>query len=166
MQSRKGIQTVSLESLDWIERNLLKEAKDALEFAYSPYGEKFRVGAAVLSRNGKVITGSNVGNAAAGPSICAERSALVRANAEGYGQSCITIAVIGKGDGFDTNRVTTPCGICRQVIFEFASRSGIGENFRIIMASTNLDKITVATIDDLLPLAFSKNDISATEAAN
>lgn len=134
---------------------LLDEAEKAKDTAYNPYSHFF-VGAALLSRGGQIITGSNVENAAYGSTICAERAAILRANAMGI-KMFDKIAVIARGENFDTNEVTAPCGSCRQVLYESAQISE--KNLEIIMATTRKDKIVIATIEELLPLAFGPKDL-------
>lgn len=95
------------------EKKLLKLASEARKNSYSPYS-KFRVGAALLSKNGKVYTGCNIENATYGATCCAERTAIFKAVSEGE-KEFEAIAVQGDNDG-----LTFPCGICRQVILEFA----------------------------------------------
>lgn len=138
-----------------IQQKLLQEAKEVMKTAYNPYSH-FYVGSALLSRDSQIITGSNVENAAYGSSICAERSALLRANAMGL-RVFEKAAVIGRGDGFDTSEVTAPCGSCRQMLYEAAQISEL--DLEIIMSTTKMDKIVVATIEELLPLAFGPKDL-------
>lgn len=154
---------VSFEELFDEEQRLLKAARKTLKKSYSPYSD-FLVGAAVLTTKNEIITGTNF-ETAAGESICAERVALSRANAEGYGDRCKTIAVIARGRDSPTTKVTAPCGSCRQMIWEVAQRSGDG-NFKIILSTTRFDKIVVTTIDELLPLAFGPKDLELVELAN
>ena len=95
---------------------LLDAAEEAMEKAYNPYSH-FYVGAALLTADGKIITGANYENASYGNTICAERAALLKANAEGY-RRFKAIAIIAKGENFDVDKPTAPCGACRQSIFE------------------------------------------------
>lgn len=131
-------------------KELLDAAEKAIETAYNPYS-RFAVGAAILTSTGEVITGSNVENAAYGSTICAERAVVLRANAMGF-KNFEKIAIIGKYRDEETEEITTPCGCCRQVISEFALFSG--KNIEIIMSNTKKDRIMIANIDELLPLAF------------
>ncbi|MDP2637237.1 MAG: cytidine deaminase [bacterium] len=142
-------------------QRLMRAAKEAMEMSYSPYSE-FRVGAAVLTKTGRVITGANVENAASGEGICAERSALLRANAQGAGRECIAIAVVARKDDEPTKTVTPPCGACRQVMQEFAVRSGVGGSFEIVVATTNFEIVEVFTLEELLPRSFGPEDLSST----
>ncbi|KAG6872851.1 hypothetical protein C0995_006015 [Termitomyces sp. Mi166 len=93
---------------------LIKAALEAKKFAYSPYS-KFHVGAALLAADGTIIRGANVENASYGGTICAERTAIVKAVSEGT-QSFIGLAVVS-----DVASPISPCGICRQVLREFCS---------------------------------------------
>jgi cytidine deaminase len=92
---------------------LIAEAERALEHAYAPYS-RFRVGAALLTRGGRVIHGCNVENASFGLSICAERNAVFRAVQEGEREFVAVAVVDAQGHG------ASPCGACRQVLHEFA----------------------------------------------
>ena len=90
---------------------LFKKAKEAAENAYAPYSG-FRVGAALMTEKGKVYTGVNVENASYGATICAERTAFVKAVSEGE-RDFKAIAICGNGG------TAWPCGICRQFMYEF-----------------------------------------------
>lgn len=92
---------------------LVAKAKEAREHAYAPYSH-FRVGAALLTRSGRIYTGCNVENAAYGASNCAERTAVFKAISEGY-SNFSAMTVISDAEGY-----IFPCGICRQVIWEFS----------------------------------------------
>jgi len=124
---------------------LVKEAKKARKKAYTPYS-KFKVGAAVLSGDGKIFTGCNIENASFGLAVCAERVAIFKAISEGS-TKFEAIAVIG-----DTDKPCSPCGACRQVISEF------GEDIPLIMANLKGD-VKIIKIKELLPEAFGKNDL-------
>lgn len=98
------------------DKELLGLAKEASKNAYVPYS-KFAVGAALECRNGKIFTGCNVENAALGDTICAERTACVKAVSEGY-TDFLRIAIFAESEGY-----CMPCGSCRQFLSEF-SRDG------------------------------------------
>ncbi|QCX32402.1 cytidine deaminase [Caloramator sp. E03] len=125
--------------------DLIKLANEAKEKAYAPYS-KFKVGAAILTKEGKVFTGCNIENASFGSTNCAERTALFKAVSEGY-RNFSKIAIVADSEDF-----TYPCGICRQVIAEF------GTDIEVIVANKKLE-YKVHQLYDLLPYAFSKKDI-------
>ncbi len=134
---------------------LLNEAEKVTEKAYAPYS-CFRVGAALLTRKGKIIVGSNVENASYGLTVCAERSALINANI--LGERCFkALAVIAKGGPKVAKEVISPCGSCRQMIFEFSKISG--EDTEIIMSDSKRNKIKIARISELLPLAYGPENL-------
>lgn len=134
-------------------QEILQEAEKVLENSYSPYSN-FKVGAALLSVNGKIITGTNVENASYGVTICAERAALAKANSEG--ERCFkALALIAKGDFKDDQEIVTPCGICRQSLLEFSQFCG--EDLEVIMSNNSKTKIIIAQISELLPLSFKAN---------
>ena len=149
------VKEVAYASLAPEQKELLASAEEAMESAYNPYSG-FSVGAALLTVDGKMIAGSNFENAAYSPGICAERAALVRANAEGH-RMFRSIAVIARGADHDTEEVTAPCGVCRQMLYEAAQVSGV--NIEIILSTSRKDKIVLTTIEELLPLAFGPKDI-------
>lgn len=94
------------------DRELLNMAREAAKEAYVPYSH-FPVGAALECADGSVFTGCNVENAALGSTICAERTAIVKAVSEGR-RKFVRIAIYGEGEGY-----CMPCGACRQVMVEF-----------------------------------------------
>ena len=113
------------------------------EKAYAPYS-KYKVGAALLTSDGKIFTGCNVENAAYGEAICAERTAVVKAVSEGH-QNFVGIAVA-------TENGASPCGSCRQVMNEF------GQNLNVILVDGK-NQTTEFTLKDLLPNSFSPKDL-------
>ena len=96
------------------DRELADLAYSMLERSYVPYS-KFPVGAALLCADGSVFTGCNVENAAYGSTICAERTALVKAVSEGHRDDFVKLAVVG-----NSSEPCWPCGACRQLLYEFA----------------------------------------------
>ena len=122
---------------------LMVQAKKAKEMAYTPYSN-FNVGAALLTKSGKVYTGCNVEVASYSGTNCAERTAIFKAVSEGE-QAFKAIAINGDSDG------TYPCGICRQVIVEF------GKDIDIVIEVGG--ELKVFTIDDLLPHSFTGADL-------
>jgi cytidine deaminase len=120
---------------------LVAAARGARERAWAPYST-FKVGAALETADGVIITGCNIENASYGLTICAERVALFKALSEGH-RRFVRIAVVA-----DTVAPTSPCGACRQVLWEF------GPDLEVILA--NLDAITGRhRLADLLPHPFS-----------
>ena len=146
---------IKYEQLEEMQRRGIDEAAKVMSTAYNPYSH-FYVGAALLSQDGQIITGSNVENAAYGSTICAERAAILRANAMGI-RTFDKVGIIARGEDFDTTEVTAPCGSCRQMLYESAQISE--RNLEIVMATTKKDKVVVATIEELLPLAFGPKDL-------
>lgn len=124
-------------------RELIKLAAEAKKRAYAPYS-KFSVGAALLTDKDKVYTGCNIENVSFGATCCAERTAIFKAISEGA-QKIRQMAVI-----CDDQDYCLPCGICRQVMLEFAS-----EDF-VLAAARPDGSYRILTMDDLLPHAFKK----------
>ena len=128
---------------DW--SDLFKRAIEAREYAYAPYSH-YKVGAALLTRSGKIYTGCNIENAGYSSSVCAERTAIFKAVSEGE-LNFVAIAVA-------TINGVAPCGVCRQVIREFSP------NLTIIMG--NLEGVYQAlTLPDLLPHSFGPENLPA-----
>jgi cytidine deaminase len=127
---------------------LIEEAKTAREKAYVPYS-KFGVGAAILTKDGKVYRGCNIENAAYSMCNCAERTAIFKAYSEGD-RDFQLLAVVA-----DTDRPCSPCGACRQVISELCPK-----DMKVVL--TNLKgEIKELTVEELLPGAFSPEDLHA-----
>ena len=125
---------------------LIRAAFKARSFAYTPYSH-FKVGAALLAKNGMVYTGCNIENAGYTPTNCAERTALFKAVSEGV-REFDAIAIVGSKVGEKNTLVTGPCGVCRQALYEFG-----GPKLTVIMAKDENDYI-VTTLGDLLPYGF------------
>ncbi|MDD3598633.1 MAG: cytidine deaminase [Bacillota bacterium] len=128
-----------------IEDMLVQAARSARQNAYVPYSG-FRVGAAVLADSGRIYAGCNVENASFGATICAERTAFVKAISEGE-RRFLGVAVCGASP-----EPVSPCGICRQFMAEF------GLDMPVIMAGEG-DARTIMTLRELLPLAFTSEDM-------
>lgn len=131
---------------------LIKKAMEVQKLAYSPYSN-FCVGAALLSKNGKIYTGCNIENAAYSPTNCAERTAFFKAISEGE-REFLAIAIVGSLHCEDVPKGTyiTPCGVCRQVMAEFCQL----EEFQIIVATCEED-YKIYTLEELLPMSFQLN---------
>lgn len=127
------------------EQELCSLAIKAMENAYVPYSG-FHVGAALLTKSGKVYTGCNIENASYSPTVCAERTAVFKAVSEGE-REFSAIAVVGGQNG-EINGVCPPCGVCRQVLAEFCK-----EDFTVLLVKGEweYEKYTLA---DLLPMSF------------
>lgn len=133
------------------DKELICLAKKAAEYAYVPYSH-YTVGAALLTKDGRVYTGCNIENAAYGPTNCAERTAFFKAVSEGE-REFSKIAVVG-GKELNFDRYFAPCGVCRQVMREFCS-----DDF-VVLLGKNDEEYKSTTLAELLPLSFSKNNIS------
>ena len=124
---------------------LIEQAKMAMEKAYAPYSG-FKVGAALLCKDGSVYTGCNVENAAYSPTLCAERVAFGKAVSAGQ-RAFAAIAVCGGKNGV-IEGPCAPCGVCRQVMAEFCQK-----DFQIFVATP--EGHTEFTLEKLLPNSFS-----------
>ncbi len=121
-------------------KELVESARQVREKAYAPFSN-FRVGAAVLTKDGKIYTGCNIESASYGLTVCAERVAIWKAVSEGESEFT-NVAVVA-----DTEELTPPCGVCRQIIWEFCGD--------VPVTFANL-KSNVETVQmkELLPRAF------------
>ena len=131
---------------------LIEIAVDMTKMSYSPYSH-FRVGAALLAKNGQIYTGCNIENAGYTPSNCAERTAFFKAVSEGV-KEFRAIAVVGGPHG-ELKQLTAPCGVCRQVMMEFCDP----KTFQIIMA-TDKENYLVMSLEELLPRGFGPRDLA------
>lgn len=122
------------------DRELYAKAVEMLPRAYAPFS-KFRVGAALLTKDGRVYTGCNVENSSYGATICAERTAFVKAVSEGESQFAAIAIVCQEGEAW-------PCGICRQFMREFCD-----DDFRIITGNDE-NSLRVYTMNEILPEGF------------
>ena len=125
---------------------LMEEALKAREASYSPYSH-YRVGAALLTKSGKVFRGCNIENASYSPTNCAERTAVFKAVSEGE-REFTAIAVVGGPEDGELNNAY-PCGVCRQVLFEFTDEF----SFEVI-TGTGTEDFSVFKLKDLLPFGF------------
>lgn len=134
---------------------LIENAIEARKMAYTPYS-KYKVGAALLSSDNKIIKGCNIENAAYGPTICAERTAFFKAVSEGV-KEFSAIAIVG-GLENETDLFSGyafPCGVCRQVMREFCD-----SEFEIVVARS-IDDYKVYTLGELLPESFGPDNLKA-----
>ena len=133
------------------DRELIRAAFAVRERAYTPYSH-FKVGAALLTRSGRVFTGCNIENASFSPTICAERAALAAAVSAGE-REFDTIAIVGSMEGKVNTLPTSPCGVCRQALFEFG-----GNGLRVILAKSEEDYQELM-LGRLLPLGFGPANV-------
>ena len=134
-------------------QGLARQAFVAREKAYTPYSG-FKVGAALLTEEGRVYAGCNIENAAYTPTNCAERTAFFKAVSEGE-RRFAAIAVVGgpEGAGPGDFGFAFPCGVCRQVMAEFC-----GGDFEVVVAKSP-EETAVFTLNELLPEAFGPGDL-------
>ncbi len=141
----------NIEELSAEDQKMLNMAHKATKDAWAPYS-RFAVGAAVRLKNGKFVHGSNQENAAYPTGLCAERTALSVAASRYPKSPVVAMAVTVKTEDL-INRPVSPCGSCRQAIFEVEQR--YGENIKIIMQGETGDIYVCNSIKDLLPLSFT-----------
>ena len=120
-------------------RELYEKAQDMVNKAYAPFS-KFKVGAALLSKDGRVFTGVNVENSSLGGTICAERTAFVKAISEGAREFQAIAVVSGEG-------AVWPCGICRQFLYEFAPDL-------TVVTGADEDSLEIHSLRELFPEGF------------
>lgn len=132
---------------------LAVEAIRARERAYAPYSH-FKVGAALVTREGKIYHGCNIENAAYTPCNCAERTAFFKAVSEGE-RNFEAIAIVGGKEGALTGELCPPCGVCRQVMMEFCSP----ESFQVILVKS-AGSWEVHSLRELLPLGFGPGNLA------
>lgn len=125
---------------------LIDTAIEQLQFSYTPYSN-FKVGAALLTKSGKIYTGCNIENASYTPTNCAERTAFFKAVSEGV-RDFQAICIVGGKKG-ELTEYTAPCGVCRQVMMEFCDP----KTFQIILA-VDKEQYTIYTLEELMPLGF------------
>ncbi|MEG1240027.1 MAG: cytidine deaminase [Oscillospiraceae bacterium] len=129
------------------DRELVNRAFEMLQFSYCPYSN-FPVGAAILCRDGSVYTGCNVENAAYGSTLCAERTAIVKAVSEGHRDDWVKIAIVGRGADY-----CWPCGSCRQMLYEFAP------DLTVLVARGDEDFVSLP-LSELLPHGFGPKSLT------
>lgn len=138
------------------ERRLLEHARQATENAYAPYSN-FYVGAAVLTKDGTVIKGSNQENAAYPSGLCAERTALFAAGANCPDLQVVMLAVTARRKGETHYMAANPCGACRQVMAEYEDRQN--SPIRVIMEAADGEIRVADSIDVLLPFRFGRSGL-------
>ena len=130
-------------------KSLMLKAQEARKKSYSPYSH-FCVGAALLTKSGKVYQGCNIESASYTPTNCAERTAIFKAVSEGE-RDFAAIAIVG-GRANEKGGFCAPCGVCRQVIAEFCDK-----DFEIVLGDE--DKFEVHTLGSLLTLSFTNKNL-------
>lgn len=139
-------------------KELIEIAIGQLAYSYTPYSH-FRVGAALLGKNGMIYTGCNIENAAYTPTNCAERTALFKAVSEGV-HDFEAICIVGGPNG-RTEDFTPPCGVCRQVMMEFC----LPEEFQIILAKGTED-YRIFKLKDFMPMGFGPGNLEERQEKN
>lgn len=137
---------------DALAKEMIRLAIAQLAYSYTPYSG-FKVGAALLAKNGKMYTGCNIENAAYTPTNCAERTAFFKAVSEGE-KEFSAICVVGGKDGVLTE-YAAPCGVCRQVMMEFCDP----DTFQVILAVSE-EKYEVFTLRQILPMGFGPGNLA------
>jgi len=132
---------------------LVRLALEARQKAYTPYSH-FKVGAALLTKEGKVYQGCNIENAAYTPSNCAERTAFFKAVSEGD-YDFAAIAIVGGAEDAKELELCAPCGVCRQVMMEFCDYN----EFEIILGKSP-EEYKVMSLAELLPMGFGPANLA------
>ena len=135
---------------------MIHSAMEARKKAYTPYSG-YKVGAAVLTNELRIYTGCNIENASYTPTICAERTAISKAVSEGW-RKLKAIAIVGSPEGDEISQFAFPCGVCRQVMREFANP----EEFIVITAKSVQD-YKAYRLCDLLPDGFGPENLKTQE---
>lgn len=135
-----------------IAEEMIELAIKQLDFSYAPYS-KFKVGAALRTKEGIYYTGCNIENASYTPTNCAERTAFFKAVSEGV-REFDAICIVGGKEGVLTD-YAAPCGVCRQVMMEFCNP----KEFQIILA-TSKEHYDMFTLEQLLPLGFGPENLA------
>lgn len=133
-------------------KEMIRIAIGQLAYSYTPYSG-FKVGASLLTKDGRLYTGCNIENAAYTPTNCAERTAFFKAVSEGE-REFRAICIVGGKDGVLTE-YTAPCGVCRQVMMEFCNP----DIFQIILAASE-EQYEIFTLRQLLPLGFGPGNLA------
>lgn|SRR5690554_440637 len=144
----------SFEELNEEQAKTISSAEEAAKKAYAPYS-KFKVGAALLLNDNKIILGSNQENKAYPTGLCAERVALFSYGAQENGQGIKTLAIVGDGELLNPGDIFSPCGGCRQAMAEYSEMQD--EPFEIILKNQDGSFMIFEGIHQLLPFIFGTN---------
>lgn len=148
----------SIDELNSADKSLCLEAVKALESSHSPYS-KFRVGAALLLANGKIVYGSNQENVAYPSGLCAERVALFAAGANYSAEKIISIAVTADTNQFDLIKPVTPCGACLQVMAEYEQKQMV--EVEVLLYCLNGAVWKTKGIKSFLPFMFFEDRLGS-----
>lgn len=132
-------------------QTMIDKAIDMLNYSYTPYSN-FKVGAALLAKNGTIYGGCNIENAAYSPGNCAERTAIFKAVSEGV-KEFDAIVIVGGKNGVLTD-LCAPCGVCRQVMMEFCNP----KTFKVILAKSR-EEYKEFTLEEILPMGFGPSNL-------
>lgn len=138
-------------------QELVAKASEAVTHAYAPYSN-FRVGAAALLENGKIVTGSNQENASSPVGICAERVALSACSALYPDVAVIAMAITSRAKDHIHENPAMPCGLCRQTILEYEQRTK--KEISLVLFSEPGKFIWFTSVKSLLPLYFGSEDLT------
>jgi cytidine deaminase len=139
------------------DRVLAEAALSAARNSYAPYSG-FAVGSAVRTKSGRVYYGTNLENASYGVGMCAEVAAITAANSAGdFNIEAIAVVGYSKNEEKSKSAIVTPCGRCRQIIFEASQAADV--DIRVICGNGDLSKIAVYTISQLLPDGFGPKNL-------
>jgi cytidine deaminase len=152
---------LSYEQLDAEEKALLDAAEEGLKNSYNPYNSQMLVAAAVRARTGEIIVGSNFANDSSPSNLCAERAAILTANSRGS-RALTMMAIIGKKFDRAVINPVTPCGECRQVMFETAKIAGT--DIPVLCSNSEKTKIFKTSVNELLPLPYAGVPATNSEA--
>ncbi len=141
----------SINDLSAADRSLCNEAEKALENSHSPYS-KFKVGAALLLKSGKVVYGSNQENVAYPSGLCAERVALFSAGANHPDDRIVSIAITASTKEFELIKPTAPCGACLQVMAEYEKKQN--QEFKILLYCIDGPVWKTGGVKSFLPFIF------------
>lgn len=136
--------------------NLLKQAEDSAKHAYAPYS-KFKVGAAILLNNGKIVMGNNQENAVYPSGLCAERTAAFAASAQYPEIPFHVIAITAIHPSTPLNKPVPPCGSCRQVLYEYERK--FMQPISLLLAGETGEVYFIKSVSELLPCSFSADFI-------
>jgi cytidine deaminase len=146
----------SINELNKDDEELLHKAIEATNYAYAPYSNFF-VGAAARLKNGTIVTGANQENASFPVGICAERVLLSSVSSQHPSTNIETIAISYDNRNGESNKPITPCGLCRQTLFEYEERQQ--QPIRLILGGLEGEIFIIKNASQLLPLGFTKEDM-------